>query len=109
MKGETATATPALVRYTMGMSATVKALTVRVDLPWSVMGGTEPDLGELGDQLRLLWIIEQVRLHRVGVGKGAELVGMAPAAFMRVLGAHGVPVIDYPAADLEHELSQLGA
>jgi predicted HTH domain antitoxin len=100
-------ATSAFVSYTMGMSATT--LTVQVDLPWSVVGGTEPDLGELGDQLRLLWIIEQVRLHQVGVGKGAELAGMAPAAFMRVLGAHGVPVIDYPAADLEHELSQLGA
>jgi predicted HTH domain antitoxin len=90
------------------MSTTAKTLTVRVDLPWSVVGGSEPDLGELGDQLRLLWIIEQVRLHRIGVGKGAELAGMAPAAFMGVLGAHGVPVIDYPAADLEHALSQLG-
>lgn len=89
------------------MSTTAKTLTVRVDLPWSVVG-SDPDLGELGDQLRLLWIIEQVRVHRIGVGKGAEFAGMAPAAFMRVLGAHGVPVIDYPAADLEHELSQLG-
>jgi predicted HTH domain antitoxin len=90
------------------MSTTAKTLTVRVDLPWSVVGGSEPDLEELGDQLRLLWIIEQVRFHRIGVGKGAELAGMAPAAFMGVLGAHGVPVIDYSAADFEHELSQLG-
>lgn len=51
----------------IAMSTTAKTLTVRVDLPWSVVGGSEPDLG-----------------------------------------AHGVPVIDYPAADLEHELSQLG-
>lgn len=63
---------------------------------------------EIGDQLRLLWLIEQVRLHRIGVGKGAELAEMPSAAFMQVLGAHGVPVIDYPAADLEHELSELG-
>jgi hypothetical protein len=33
---------------------------------------------------------------------------MAPAAFMRLLGAHGVPVIDYPAADLERELFAVG-
>jgi hypothetical protein len=69
MKGESDIATSAFVSYTVRLSTTAKTLTVRVDLPWSVADGTEPDLGELGDQLRLLWIIEQVRLHRVGIGK----------------------------------------
>lgn len=90
------------------MSLPAKTLTVHVELPWSVAGGGTVDPMEIGDQLRLLWIIEQVRLHRIGVGKGAELAEMPSAAFMQVLGAHGVPVIDYPAADLEHELSELG-
>lgn len=88
------------------MSLPAKTLTVHVELPWS--GGGAPDPTEIGDQLRLLWIIEQVRLHRIGVAKGAELAEIPAAAFMQALGAHGVPVIDYPAADLEHELSELG-
>jgi len=90
------------------MSVPAETLTVRVDLPWSAAGGAEADPVEVGDQLRLLWIIEQVRLHRIGIGKGAELAGVPLAAFMGTLGRHGVPVIDYPASDLEHELSQPG-
>jgi hypothetical protein len=38
--------------------------------------------------------VARKQLRRVGGGKGADLAGMAPAAFMRMLGAHGVPVID---------------
>ncbi len=90
------------------MSLPAGTLTVRVDLPWSAAGGSAPDPIEVGDQLRLLWIIEQVRHHRIGLGKGAELARMPVAAFMQQLGAHGVPVIDYPTADLEHELRRLG-
>jgi hypothetical protein len=51
-----------------------------------------------------IWIVEQVRLHGVGVGKGAELSGMPRAAFMQLLGEHGVPVIDCDPGDLEGEL-----
>jgi predicted HTH domain antitoxin len=90
------------------VSLPAETLTVRVDLPWSAAGGGSQDPVEVGDQLRLLWIIEQVRLQRVGVGKGSELARMPRAAFMYALGAHGVPVIDHPAADLEYELSQPG-
>lgn len=64
------------------MSLPAKTLTVHVELPWSVEGGAAPDPIEIGDQLRLLWIIEQVRLHRIGVGKGAELAEMPFAAFI---------------------------
>jgi len=71
--------------------------------------GAALDPAAVGDQLRLLWIIEQVRLHRIGVGKGAELAGMPRAAFMQALGAHGVPVIDYPASDLRNELGHTGS
>jgi predicted HTH domain antitoxin len=82
-------------------------LTVRVELPWSAAGAASPDPVAVGHELRLLWIIEQVRLHRIGLGKAAELVGMPRAAFMQALGEHGVPVIDYPAEDLDEELSRL--
>jgi predicted HTH domain antitoxin len=41
------------------------------------------------------------------LGKGSELARLPRAAFMRLLGEHGVPVIDYPVADLEDELRSL--
>ena len=38
----------------------------------------------------------------------ASLAGMARAAFMRLLGEHGGPVIDYSVEELERELRVLG-
>ena len=90
------------------MSAPARTLTVKVDLPW-VAAGEAPTLDAVSEELRLLWIIEQVRQRRIGVGKGAELAGKPRAAFMQALGAHGVPVIDYSPADLERELGHTGA
>lgn len=83
------------------MASRDRIVVVAVKLPWQ--GRDEADRGHLGEELRLLWIIEQVRKGRVGVGKGAELAEVPRAGFMRLLGEHGVPVIDYPAADLERE------
>jgi predicted HTH domain antitoxin len=87
------------------MAASARTLTVSVELPLSAGEGAPLDPAVVGDELRLLWIIEQVRLHRIGAGKGAEVAGMPRAAFMQALGAHGVPVIDYAPSDLEQELS----
>jgi predicted HTH domain antitoxin len=90
------------------MAAREATLSVRVELPRSAAGGAAIDEGAVSEELRLLWIVEQVRLHRVGVAKAAELAEMPRAAFMRVLGTHGVAVIDYPADELAGELSRAG-
>jgi predicted HTH domain antitoxin len=90
------------------MQSNADDVAVRVEIPWQVAGTTPPDPARLSHELRVLWIIEQVRQHHVGIGKGAELAGLARAAFMRLLGEHGVPVIDYPVADFEDEIRSLG-
>lgn len=54
--------------------------------------------------MRRLWAVEQVRRRRLGVGRAAEVAALPRAAFMRLLGEHGVPVIDYPVEDLQQEL-----
>ena len=86
------------------MSASAHTLTVSVELPLSTCDGVPTDPAAVGETLRRLWIIDQVRLQRIGVGKGAELARMPRAAFMQVLGAHGVPVIDYSPSELRREL-----
>ena len=87
------------------MSAPVRTVDVATALPRGRAG--EPDVRALGRELRLLWIIEEVRQHRIGVGKGGELAGVPRAGFMRVLGEHGVPVIDYSVEELDRELGAL--
>jgi predicted HTH domain antitoxin len=87
------------------MSGPTRRVTVRVELPWAQ--DDVPDPTALGDELRRLWLVEQVRHRKIGVGKGAELAGMPRAAFMRLLGEHGVPVIDYSVEDLQREIETL--
>lgn len=91
-----------------GVPPNTQNVAVSVEIPWQVLGSPQPDLARLGQELRVLWIVDQVRQHRVGIGKGAELAALPRAAFMQVLGEHGVPVIDYPIADLEDEIRALG-
>ena len=87
------------------MSAARK-IAVAVELPWTAQSDV-PDPAALGNELRILWLIEQVRRHKIGVGKGAELAGMPRAAFMKLLGDHGVPVIDYSVEDFQREIDAL--
>lgn len=93
-------------RYSHCVAGSVRTVEVSVALPWG--REVEPDTGSLGRELRLLWLIEQVRQHHLSVGKASALAEMPRAAFMRTLGAHGVPVIDYDVEDLDRELETLG-
>jgi len=82
-----------------------RTVEVPVPLPWQ--RESEPDVPALGRELRLLWLVDEVRQHRLGAGKAAESAGLPRAEFMRILGEHGVPVVDYPDEDLEGELHAL--
>jgi predicted HTH domain antitoxin len=82
------------------------SVAVQVEIPRDSLGDVEPS--QLGVELRRLWAVEQVRKRRISIGKGAEVAGMPRAAFMKMLGEHGVPVIDYPVDDLREELHSLG-
>jgi len=84
---------------------TARTVEVAVRIPWGRAG--EPDPGSLRRELRLLWLVEEVRHHRLGIGKAASFAELPRAAFMQVLGAHGVPVIDDDADDLDCELEAL--
>lgn len=95
-----------LRRYHRRISAPARTVEIAVALPWGRAG--EPDPRSLGRELRLLWLIEEVRQRRLGVGKAASLAEMPSASFMRVLGEHGVPVIDYDVEELDRELGALG-
>ena len=54
---------------------------------------------------RLMLALKLFEEHRLSLGKASELAGFTKAAFMEVAGKHGVAVFDYPAGDLEREMS----
>lgn len=74
--------------------------TITVELPPEAAEIEPRSPEELATELRLLWIIDRVRAHRISVAKGAELAGMDRGAFAQAMREHSVPVIAHSAEDL---------
>lgn len=80
---------------------------VRVDLPTEAFQHQPWEPEQLAENLRLLWLLDQVRERRLGHSKAAELSGLPVAQFLRLMGRHGITPFDYDEADLVAELSPL--
>lgn len=76
---------------------------IEVELPEEAFGSHPWDPVDLADELRLLFLVEQVRERRLGYGKAAELAGLPIARFVRMMGKHGVSPFDYDPGELEEE------
>lgn len=59
----------------------------------------------VADEMRMLWLVEEVRQRRLGFGKAAELAGVAQAQFLEVMSRQKVTPFDYDADELEAELA----
>lgn len=55
-------------------------------------------------EAQTLLAVKLLELNRVTLGKAAEIAGYSKPAFIEVLTKYGVPIIAYPAEDLEQEL-----
>jgi predicted HTH domain antitoxin len=80
---------------------------VTVELPDEGFLSHPWDPEELAGELRLLWLIEQVRERRLGHGKAAELSGLPTARFLKEMGKHGVSPFDYDPGELAEELGSI--
>lgn len=70
------------------------AAEVRIPLPPNVSG----------DEVRTLAAVKLFEVGRVSLGQAAALAGYSVRTFIEVLGRYQVPVINYPAEDLEKEI-----
>ena len=78
---------------------------VEVELPPEAFLHQAWSPAELAVELRLLWLLDQVRQRRLGYAKAAELAGLAQAAFVRVLGQHHVSAIDLDEDEIAREIA----
>ena len=85
--------------------STDRAYAVEVQLPAEGFRHHPWSAAEVASDLRLLWLVDQVRQRRIGYAKGAELAGVPQAAFVRVLGIHHVSPFDLDDAELEREIA----
>lgn len=78
------------------MSAAIEQLAgLTVELPFTVSN----------DEARMALAIRLFEKGRVSLGQAANLAGFSKRAFIDILGREGVAVVNYPASELEKELS----
>ena len=83
-----------------------KVRTVQVDLPEEAFQHRPWEAREVAQELRLLWLLEEVRSRRLGFGKAAELAGIPLAEFLLAMRKHHVTPFDYDSDELARELGQ---
>lgn len=87
------------------MSATNgKTRVVQVALPEEAFQSYPWDVDRIAEELRLLWLLDQVRERRLAHGKAAELAGLPRARFLQIMGQHRISAFDYDSDDLDEEL-----
>ncbi len=57
------------------------------------------------EEARLLLTVKLFETGKLSLGQAAKLAGYSKATFIELVGKMGVPVIDYPAEELEREIS----
>jgi predicted HTH domain antitoxin len=84
--------------------ALVKPRTVQVELPGEAFQHRTWKPREVAQEMRLLWLLEEVRARRLGFGKAAELSGTPVAQFLLLMGRHQISPFDYDEEELVREL-----
>jgi predicted HTH domain antitoxin len=84
--------------------ASVKPRTVQVELPGEAFQHRTWKPSEVAQEMRLLWLLEEVRARRLGFGKAAELATIPVAQFLRMMGKHQISPFDYDEEELIREL-----
>jgi predicted HTH domain antitoxin len=57
------------------------------------------------DEARLFLAMKLFEVGRLSCGQAAELSGYSKLTFVELLARHGVPVLDYPADELQDDLA----
>ena len=82
-----------------------QARTVTVDLPEEAFQHRPWSAQVVSDEMRRLWLLEEVRARRLGFGKAAELAGEPVATFLRLMGEHHISAFDYDDSELDREFA----
>jgi len=57
------------------------------------------------EEAQLLLAVKLFETGRISLGQAAKLAGYSKRVFMELLGKYGVPVFDYSADELQHEVN----
>jgi predicted HTH domain antitoxin len=83
-------------------------VTIPVEVPAEALAFSNEAPQEVGVHLRLLWLLEQVRIGHLSTGKAAELLGLTISDFMTTMAAHCIPHPNFSVDDLRREVGLVG-
>ncbi len=82
-------------------------VTIPIELPQDVLSLC-PDAVQLGHDMVLLWLLDQVRLGNLSTGRASELLQVPLAAVIDLMHGHGIPFPNYSVDDLRREVGLAG-
>jgi predicted HTH domain antitoxin len=86
------------------MSTSPNVRRLEVELPDEAFDHHPWEPKRIAQEMRALWLVEQVRQRRLGFGKAAELAGIPVARFLELMAEHDVTPFDLDPDEIEREL-----
>ena len=79
---------------------------VSFSVPEQIIFSLNENINEFTDNVRLFSALQFFKMHKLSLGKAAELANMDKYVFIQQLGRFKIPVIDYEPDELEKELER---
>lgn len=73
------------------------------ELPDTLVDALTHDRTEVAETIKAAAVLDWVRMHKLSLRRGAELLQMPYRAFFELMAAHRVPTIDYEDGWLDRE------
>lgn len=86
---------------------TVSNMLIKMELPRELLGVLDVSETDLGPKLKILIALELVREGRISTGKGAELLGVSKADFIRLLSEQDIPYFNETADELTEQITTI--
>ena len=85
----------------------MKMVELKLNVPEEVLYTLNESKDGFIKQMKFYIALELFRIHKLSIGKAAELTEMEKVDFMREAGKYGVAVIDYEIEDFNEELERV--
>ena len=79
---------------------------IRFDVSDDLLLSLNENTSELSRDVRLFSAMYLFKLHKLSIGKAAELAGINKFEFMVKLSENDIPVVDYDHSELDTELNR---
>lgn len=85
----------------------MKTVELQLSVPEEVLYTLNENRNDFIKKMKFYTALELFRIHKLSMGKAAELAEMNKVEFMFEAGKCGIPVIDYETEDFNEELGRI--